>query len=276
MPISSAAADLYSPGLEEEPRRWLAPAEKVRMELMQAIERARFYASRKAVKIALTAAAGLDDQEQVDYSQMNLIRNGPNTDMPAEDDVDAVDPRLQVKFSGRMQTAMIGTPFVSLSHDADVAVGFACLECGAAHSTLPPSRDPSPFDLPSHLQLDGRVFGIGVDVAEIRRFGELYKKSGERFLFKALSPDEKAFVQQQPTDQLAELLARRWAIKEALVKASGKRLLFPDMHLDHANQLQVSESVRKFFEQEKLQPHYWIFKRSQMVYAFVILETRAV
>jgi phosphopantetheine--protein transferase-like protein len=275
MPITSAAAELYSRVLEEH-EKWLAPAEMARMEVMQAIDRATFYASRKSVKIALAEAAGIDDPNQVDYRQIELVRNGPSSDMPAEDDAHTVDPRLQVRLSGRMQTALKGRPFVSLSHDADAAVGFACIETDADSDAAPLStRHSSPFDLPSQLQLEGRVFGIGVDVAEIRRFGELYQRNGERFMQKALSPEEITFVQQQPSDHVASHLARRWSLKEALLKASGHRLLFPHMHLDSTNHLTLSGAVKEFFEREQLRPHYFIYRRSQMMYAFVVLETKA-
>jgi phosphopantetheine--protein transferase-like protein len=97
-----------------------------------------------------------------------------------------------------------------------------------------------------------RVFGIGVDVAHIPRFASVYARQGAPFLRKCLHPAEIEHVrtmEQQindattvdsalPTPAAANLvaayLASRWAVKEAMIKASGQRLLFPEMRITRA------------------------------------------
>lgn len=279
MPISAGAAELYSRTLED-PRQWLSANEMARVDALPAVpERATFYASRKAAKMALAQAA--DWEPPVEWTEIELARQdrggigGGSTD----EDAHAVDPRIRVValtdgMRGRLQGKV---PFVSLSHDGDAAVGFACVQ-----SDSPPASaaagEPSSFELPSILQLPvrGRVFGVGVDVAEIKRLGEVHARSGERFLQKALSPDELQSAQQLQSSggDMSGFLARRWSLKEALVKASGHRLLFPCLHLDDWDQLHLGGSARELFERERLTAHFSLERRGQMMYAFVVLEQR--
>lgn len=78
-----------------------------------------------------------------------------------------------------------------------------------------------------------RIFGHGVDIAKIARFSQTYQKYGERYLKKALHPNEITQFHNivDINDGKARFLASRWALKEAVIKASGKRLLFPDIFL---------------------------------------------
>ena len=78
-----------------------------------------------------------------------------------------------------------------------------------------------------------RIFGHGIDIAKISRFAQTYEKYGDRYLKKALHPNEIAQFQNLAdiNDTKARFLASRWALKEAVIKASGKRLLFPEMFL---------------------------------------------
>ena len=102
------------------------------------------------------------------------------------------------------------------------------------------------------------TFGVGVDIAHIPRFAGIYKRHGLHFLRKCLHPDEIVQMQKisngsgrgasvsgasvdsasapttaSATSELAAatFLASRWAAKEAMVKASGQRLLFPHMRV---------------------------------------------
>lgn len=82
-----------------------------------------------------------------------------------------------------------------------------------------------------------RMFGHGVDITSLTRFTSVVAKHGDKFLQKCLHPSEFAAYHRLTDPQAKEkFLASRWAIKEAVVKASGKRLLFPEILLAGGNQ----------------------------------------
>jgi phosphopantetheine--protein transferase-like protein len=84
-----------------------------------------------------------------------------------------------------------------------------------------------------------QVLGVGIDVAHTARFTGVYERRGRRFLDKMLHPTECAHFlatlshthDDVGNRQRADYLAARWACKEALVKATGVRVLFPDVCL---------------------------------------------
>lgn len=63
------------------------------------------------------------------------------------------------------------------------------------------------------------IYGIGVDIVEIRRMEESLARFGRRVAEKILSPDECSEF--DTALRPARFLARRFAAKEALVKALG-------------------------------------------------------
>jgi holo-[acyl-carrier protein] synthase len=63
------------------------------------------------------------------------------------------------------------------------------------------------------------IKGIGVDMVSIDRVRSLYNRFGQRFLAKILHADEKALCAQKIDP--VPFLAKRWAGKEALLKALG-------------------------------------------------------
>ena len=63
------------------------------------------------------------------------------------------------------------------------------------------------------------IFGIGVDVLEVKRIGETLEKYGEHFVERLLMPEER--VQLATTQRRVRFLAMRFAAKEAIVKAMG-------------------------------------------------------
>lgn len=80
-----------------------------------------------------------------------------------------------------------------------------------------------------------QIFGHGVDVANSKRVISVYNRQGIRFLRKMMHANEIAHFEKLLADnkqQYAEqFIASRWALKEAVVKATGTRLLFPEMYL---------------------------------------------
>ena len=63
------------------------------------------------------------------------------------------------------------------------------------------------------------IFGIGVDVLEMRRIDRTLEKFGARFTERLLMPEEQA--QLARTQRPARFIAMRFAAKEAIVKAMG-------------------------------------------------------
>jgi phosphopantetheine--protein transferase-like protein len=177
----------------------------------------------------------------------------------------------------------------------------------------------------------GVVFGIGVDVAHIPRFGRVYERQGMRFLRKCLHPKEIAQMQRieaeaaqgpkgasvsaaslsssLPNDAataaalpassisaarpsssvpfaVSSFLASRWSAKEALTKAAGKRLLFPDMHVqrdgaagaaDPRARLVLSGAAAQWSAEQGLQSSALLSLSHDGEYAvaFVVLQTKS-
>jgi len=63
------------------------------------------------------------------------------------------------------------------------------------------------------------IFGIGVDVLEVKRIGETLERFGEHFIERLLMPEERA--QLAKTQRRTRFIAMRFAAKEAIVKAMG-------------------------------------------------------
>jgi holo-[acyl-carrier protein] synthase len=65
----------------------------------------------------------------------------------------------------------------------------------------------------------GEIFGIGTDIVEIERIGDILGRFGERFVRRILTPEE--FHEFQASKFPSRLLAKRFAAKEAVAKAMG-------------------------------------------------------
>ncbi|OGT81802.1 MAG: holo-ACP synthase [Gammaproteobacteria bacterium RIFCSPLOWO2_02_FULL_61_13] len=63
------------------------------------------------------------------------------------------------------------------------------------------------------------IYGVGIDVVEVRRIEDSMARFGRRLAEKILSAEECLEYDQSP--RKARFLARRFAAKEALVKALG-------------------------------------------------------
>ena len=104
------------------------------------------------------------------------------------------------------------------------------------------------------------VHGIGVDIAHIPRFVRLLANNAiaVRLQRKMLHPLEiqqlsaiQAAAAVNVDRRAAEFVASRWAVKEAVTKAFGARLLFPDICLRSPQRLSSSAAVPT----SRLQPH---------------------
>ncbi len=68
------------------------------------------------------------------------------------------------------------------------------------------------------------IIGFGSDLVDVRRIEALWEKQGERFLDKVFTKaeQEKALSRTEKNHARAATLAKRFAAKEACVKALGK------------------------------------------------------
>ncbi|WP_122050233.1 holo-ACP synthase [Asaia bogorensis] len=65
------------------------------------------------------------------------------------------------------------------------------------------------------------IRGIGTDLCDMRRIARVLERSGERFLERSFTPAERAYADTRKGDSRIGILAKRWAAKEACVKALG-------------------------------------------------------
>ena len=76
------------------------------------------------------------------------------------------------------------------------------------------------------------IRGIGVDLCRTSRVYKLYSAYPQKYLKKALHPleiDHFYSLTDNNNDKQIQYLATLWAVKEATIKATGKRLLFTDI-----------------------------------------------
>lgn len=79
-----------------------------------------------------------------------------------------------------------------------------------------------------------KVFGIGIDIVQNKRIESvLAKTSALRFITKVLHSDEIQQFDTLKQDKIrTQFVASRWAVKEATVKALGrKELVFSDLKI---------------------------------------------
>ncbi len=74
------------------------------------------------------------------------------------------------------------------------------------------------------------IRGLGVDLAHASRFERILSRHGERFMQRCLSADEAEQCRASVTP--LRFMASRWAAKEALVKAVGRKLPFAGVEVE--------------------------------------------
>lgn len=72
---------------------------------------------------------------------------------------------------------------------------------------------------------------IGIDIVDVSRIKTAVERFGDRFLKKAFTDAEIEYAAGKR--KMEETLAGRFAAKEAFMKASGGRLSFRDIEVDH-------------------------------------------
>jgi holo-[acyl-carrier protein] synthase len=69
------------------------------------------------------------------------------------------------------------------------------------------------------------ILGIGTDLCDSRRIAALMQRFGERFLLRIFTPEERALCDRRLQEQRVLCYAKRFAAKEACLKALGTGLV---------------------------------------------------
>lgn len=79
------------------------------------------------------------------------------------------------------------------------------------------------------------ILGIGCDIVRIERIAQSLEKFGDRFVRRIFTDSERHFCEQRGEIRKASCFAKRFAAKEALVKALGtgirKGIFFSDIEV---------------------------------------------
>ncbi|MFQ5328814.1 MAG: holo-ACP synthase [Thermodesulfobacteriota bacterium] len=73
------------------------------------------------------------------------------------------------------------------------------------------------------------IRGVGVDIVDIRRFGRVMERYGERFLARLFTDGERAYCDVKLRS--ACHYAARFAAKEAVIKVVGRGVTFRDIEV---------------------------------------------
>ncbi len=121
------------------------------------------------------------------------------------------------------------------------------------------------------------IFGIGTDIVRTGRLKAAVERWGDRFLKRVYTDGEIAYAYRKSNPFLS--LAARFAAKEALIKAVGKRLPVAMADIEIVNNEEGGPSIsprgnlRTYFEQEKIrQTHVSLSHEDDYSIAFVVLE----
>lgn len=123
------------------------------------------------------------------------------------------------------------------------------------------------------------IAGIGIDLTTISRIENVHRRFGNRFASRILNAEERPAFQQHSNP--ARFLAKRFAAKEAAVKALGtgerQGVLLKDFYIQHDDlgkpELFVSGEAKRRCDQMGI-TSFWISLSDEgdKVAAFVILE----
>lgn len=123
------------------------------------------------------------------------------------------------------------------------------------------------------------LFGIGTDIVSIARIGRIYERHPRRLPQRILSPFEQDELSRAPNP--TAFLAKRFAVKEAAVKALGTGfrdgITFADFSISHGNKgqprLQCTGQARVIMEALAItSSHVSISDEIEYAVAFVVLE----
>ena len=124
------------------------------------------------------------------------------------------------------------------------------------------------------------IFGIGVDLVTVSRIEGIHQRFGNRFARRYLH--EKELIRLAELENPIRFLAKRFAVKEAAVKAlgTGERtgVLLRDFYVEHTELgkplLKVDGKAKTVCEKHSVQAtHVSISDEGDQVVAFVVFES---
>ena len=124
------------------------------------------------------------------------------------------------------------------------------------------------------------IYGIGTDIVQVARLGEVYARHGDRLLEKLLSPGEREDFARAA--EPIRFLAKRFAVKEAFGKALGTGVrapaTLPAIGVTHdalgKPVLAFGPELAAEMERRNLVAHLSISDERDVAVAFVVLEQR--
>jgi holo-[acyl-carrier protein] synthase len=131
------------------------------------------------------------------------------------------------------------------------------------------------------------IYGIGTDIADIRRIAAVLSRQGDRFAHRILGPGELHQWRSRSArwpDRGLRYLATRFSAKEAFSKAIGLGMRTPMAWsvCEILNQASGQPTVllhgalKTWFEDRHLSAHVTLSDETDYVVSFVVVETREV
>lgn len=121
------------------------------------------------------------------------------------------------------------------------------------------------------------IFGIGTDIVRTERLRSAVERWGDRFLRRVYTEGEIAYAYKKSNPFLS--LAARFAAKEALIKAIGKRTPVSMADIEILNNeaggplISPRGELRHYFEQQQIQhTHVSLSHEDDYSIAFVVVE----
>lgn len=121
------------------------------------------------------------------------------------------------------------------------------------------------------------IFGIGTDIVRTERLRTAVERWGDKFLQRVFTKDEISYAYQKKNPFLS--LAARFAAKEALIKAIGKRTPVAMADIEIVNNAEGGPSIsprgklRIYFDQQNIQQtHVSLSHEDDYSIAFVVVE----
>ncbi len=124
------------------------------------------------------------------------------------------------------------------------------------------------------------IIGVGIDIVENERVERIFKRFGEKFVHKILTPGEKEdFFTKVNEKNRVQFLAGRWAAKESFWKACGLSFMFKPLSVrikasgDNFTIDVYSEKVKRILEEKRVEKIFCsISHERKYSVAVVILE----
>ncbi len=121
------------------------------------------------------------------------------------------------------------------------------------------------------------IFGIGTDIVRTGRIRSAVERWGEKFLHRVFTKDEIAYAYQRKNPFLS--LSVRFAAKEAMIKAIGKRIPVDLTDIEIVNNEEGSPSInprgklKQYFDHQNIQQtHVSLSHEDDYSIAFVVIE----